>query len=88
MSGHGCDGLAETIEMVVSVISCERRKATERRRKACWDLENFHQVPDPVGRNTCCSTRIWAFSIVFALALRRDDSFRRAAIGCHMEQQP
>ena len=29
--GDGCDGLAETIETVVSVIPCERRKATARR---------------------------------------------------------
>ena len=79
--GDGCDGLVEAIETVVSVIPCERRKPTERRRKACWDLENFHKVPEPVGRrktpepvgrNTCYSTRIWAFSIVFELALRRD----------------
>ena len=63
--GHGCDGLVETIETLVSVIPCKRRKSTERRRKACWDLENFHQVPepvgrkktpDPVGRITCYST--------------------------------
>ena len=91
--------------MVVSVVSRERRKPTERRRKACWDLENFHQVPEPVGRKkspepvgriTCYSTRIWAFSIVYDLALRRDarpsaaadDRSRRAAIVWQTEKQP
>ena len=45
--------------------------------RCSWDLENFRY-----------KSGIWAFSIVFDLALRRNDSFRRAAIGCHTEQQP
>ena len=54
------------------------------------------KTPDPVGRITCYSTRIWAFSIVFELALRRDarpsadddDRSRRAAIVWQTEEQP
>ena len=82
MRGHGCDGLVEAIEMVVSVVWCERRKPTERRRKACWDLENFHQVPEPVGRHgtpdpvgriTCYSARVWALRWARLRRARRDD---------------
>ena len=89
MRGHGCDGLVETIETVVSVVWCERRKATERRRKARWDLENFHQVPEPVGRHrtpdpvgriTCYSTRVWALRWARLRRARRGD--RDGGIGC------
>ena len=89
MRGHGCDGLVEAIETVVSVVWCERRKATERRRKARWDLENFHQVPEPVGRHrtpdpvgriTCYSTRVWALRWARLRRARRGD--RDGGIGC------
>ena len=59
--------------------------------RTCWPKK----TPDPVARITCYSTRIWAFSVVFALALQRDarlsaddDRSCRAAIVWHIEKQP
>ena len=33
-----------------SVRATEADRTQGRRRKVCWDLQNFHQVPEPVGR--------------------------------------
>ena len=64
------------------VRATEADRAQGRRRKARWDLENFHQVPrpvgrhrtpDPVGRITCSSTRVWALRWARLRRARRDD---------------
>ena len=90
LRGNGCEGLVETIKMVVLDILYGQQEA------GVPEPVGRQKTPDQVGRSTCYSTRIWAFSIIFDLVLRcdarpsavDDGRSRRAEIVWRIQKQP